>query len=210
VSRFVGILPDGLCLDFAAGIRARRRPIGCTFPPAQPVLEVFLAVPQGARWVPRSRGRGRGLQPPAAEEAVSDATRFRGGHPAGGRHDRGVGRTMPIAFARRNVSLLSAMKPGTISTHQDCRDRAQRPAARSSRAKPSFPSVLSISASFVPGQQRAPAARVTIAKQRQLSEERRQRDAVTVEFGTGEVTRFLQLSAPRRGHSHSRTRRPRR
>jgi len=33
------------------------------------------------------------------------------------------------------------------------------------------------------------------AKQRQLSQERRQRDAVTVEFGAGDVTRYVQLSA---------------
>jgi len=32
------------------------------------------------------------------------------------------------------------------------------------------------------------------AKQRQLSQERRQRDAVTVEFGAGDVTRYVQLS----------------
>jgi type VI secretion system protein ImpJ len=57
-----------------------------------------------------------------------------------------------------------------------------------------IPSVLSISASsFLVSSVRRLLALVT-AKQRQLSEERRQRDAVTVEFGAADVTRYLQLS----------------
>jgi len=58
-----------------------------------------------------------------------------------------------------------------------------------------IPSVLSISASsFLCSRVRRLLA-LMIAKQRQLSGERRQRDAVTVEFGAGDVTHYLQLSA---------------
>jgi len=61
VSRFVGILPDGLYLDFAAGDpeAPAARPIGTHFAPSQPVLEVFLACAQGARRGSQRRGRGQ-------------------------------------------------------------------------------------------------------------------------------------------------------
>jgi type VI secretion system protein ImpJ len=54
MSRFVGILPDGLHLGFEAGDAEApaARPIGAHFPPAQPVLEVFLAVPKERDGVP--------------------------------------------------------------------------------------------------------------------------------------------------------------
>jgi type VI secretion system protein ImpJ len=193
VSRFVGILPDGLQLAFEAGdVEApAARPIGTHFPPAQRVLEVFLAVPKERDGVPSVAAEATDSSEPAtgvrrtrfcaATRPVSDMT--------------GESADLPVAFARRNVSVLfgdearddfDSIKVGEIA----------RTASNTLVVSEAFvPSVLSISASsFLMGSVRRMVALMT-AKQRQLSDERRQRDAVTVEFGAADITRYLQLAA---------------
>jgi type VI secretion system protein ImpJ len=195
VSRFVGILPDGLCLDFAAGDpeAPAARPIGVHFPPAQPVLEVFLAVPKERDGVPSVAAEDADCSQPAAEEAVR-RTRFRAAtRPVGDM--TGESADMPIAFARRNVSLLFGDEARDDFDSIKIAEIARNASGALVASEAFIPSVLSISASSFLGSSVRRLLALTIAKQRQLSEERRQRDAVTVEFGTGEVTRFLQLSA---------------
>ena len=169
VSRFVGFLPDGLCLDFAAGDpeAPAARPLGAHFAPAQPVLEVFLAVPKERDGVPSVAAGTEGGNEPAAgvqrtrfsvaSRPVSDMT--------------GESADLPIAFARRNVSLLFG-----------------------DEARDDFDSIKIAEILRNASGVRRLLALMT-AKQRQLSQERRQRDAVTVEFGAGDVTRYVQLSA---------------
>jgi len=198
VSRFVGILPDGLCLDFAAGDpeAPAARPIGVHFPPAQPVLEVFLAVPKERDGVPSVAAEDADCSQPAAEEAVR-RTRFRAAtRPVGDM--TGESADMPIAFARRNVSLLFGDEARDDFDSIKIAEIARNASGALVASEAFIPSVLSISASSFLGSSVRRLLALTIAKQRQLSEERRQRDAVTVEFGTGEVTRFLQPHPDRR------------
>src|SRR5512141_390020 len=58
VSRFAGVLPDGLPLDFKAGDpeAPAARPIGPNFPAALPALEIYLAVPKEREGVPSVAG----------------------------------------------------------------------------------------------------------------------------------------------------------
>ena len=190
VSRFVGILPDGLYLDFAAGDPEAPavRPIDTHFAPSQPVLEVFLAVPKEREGVPSVAAEGGA---PAAEVR---RTRFLAAtRPVGAL--TGESADLPIAFARRNVSLLFGDEArddfDSIKIAEILRNASGVPVV----SEAFIPSVLSISASwFLVSSVRRLLALVT-AKQRQLSDERRQRDAVTVEFGAADITRYLQLTA---------------
>ena len=195
VSRFVGILPDGLYLGFADGDpeAPAARPIGAHFPPAQPVLEVFLAVPKERDGVPSVAAEGMGSGPPGAEDAVR-RTRFRAvTRPVGDM--TGEAADLPITFARRNVSVLFGDETRDDFDSIKMAEIVRNASGALSASEAFIPSVLSISASsFLVSSVRRLLALVT-AKQRQLSEERRQRDAVTVEFGAADVTRYLQLSA---------------
>jgi type VI secretion system protein ImpJ len=83
VSRFAGVLPDGLPLDFKAGDpeAPAARPIGANFPPALPALEVFLAVPKEREGVPSvaaemaATPRRRRARPPFARVSAAPARR---------------------------------------------------------------------------------------------------------------------------------------
>jgi type VI secretion system protein ImpJ len=195
VSRFVGILPEGLYLGFADGDpeAPAARPIGAHFAPAQPVLEVFLAVPKERDGVPSVAAAGTGGSPAAAEDGVQK-TRFRAAtRPVG--DITGESADLPIAFARRNVSVLFGDEARDDFDSIKIAEIVRNASGALSASEAFIPSVLSISASsFLVSSVRRLLALVT-AKQRQLSEERRQRDAVTVEFGAADVTRYLQLSA---------------
>jgi len=193
VGRFLGILPDGLYLGFAAGDpeAPAARAIGGHFPPAQAALEVYLAVPKERDGVPSVAAEAEGDDEPAvgmrrtrfsaATQAVGDMT--------------GESADQPISFARRNISVLFGDE---ARDDFDSVKIAEIVRTASNTLVPSeafVPSVLSISASsfLVSGVRRLLA--LMTAKQRQLSEERRQRDAVTVEFGAADITRYLQLAA---------------
>ena len=195
MSRFVGILPDGLYLGFEAGDAEAptARPIGAHFPPAQPVLEVFLAVPKERDGVPSIAAEAAGGGPFTAEDGVRRTRFVAASRPVGDM--TGESADLAIAFCRRNISVLFG------DESRDDFDSIKvaevvRTASNALAVSEAFvPSVLCISASpfLLSGVRRLLA--LMSAKQRQLSEERRQRDAVTVEFGSGDVTRYLQLSA---------------
>ena len=193
VSRFVGVLPDGLCLDFAAGdLEApAARPIGAHFPPAQPVLEVFLAVPKERDGVPSVAAEVTDGSEPAV--AVR-RTRFTAAtRPVGDM--TGESADLPLAFARRNISVLFGDEARDDFESIKIAEIVRNSSGALTPSEAYIPSVLSIAASsfLVSGVRRLLA--LMTAKQRQLSDERRQRDAVTVEFGSADVTRYLQLSA---------------
>ena len=193
MSRFVGILPDGLYLGFEAGDAEApaARPIGAHFPPAQPVLEVFLAVPKERDGVPSVAAEAADSSEPAAEVR---RTRFGAAtRPVGDM--TGESADLAIAFARRNVSVLFGAEARDDFDSIKVAEIVRNASGALTASEAFIPSVLSISASsfLVSGVRRLLA--LMTAKQRQLSEERRQRDAVTVEFGPGDITRYLQLSA---------------
>jgi type VI secretion system protein ImpJ len=152
------------------------------------MLEVFLAVPKERDGVPSVAAEGnapaaeaRRTRFVAATRPVVDLT--------------GESADLPMAFARRNVSLLFGDEARDDFDSIKIAEIVRNASGALVASEAFIPSVLSISASpFLCASVRRLLALMT-AKQRQLSQERRQRDAVTVEFGSGDVTRYLQLSA---------------
>jgi type VI secretion system protein ImpJ len=193
IGRFFGILPDGLYLGFEAGDAEApaARSIGSHFPPAQAALDVYLAVPKERDGVPSVAAEAKDGDEPtndarrtrfcAATQSVVDMT--------------GESADLPIAFARRNISVLFGDEGRDDFDSVKIAEIVRTAGNTLAPSEAFIPSVLSISASpfLMNGVRRLLA--LTTAKQRQLSEERRQRDAVTVEFGAADITRFLQLTA---------------
>jgi type VI secretion system protein ImpJ len=195
VSRFAGVLPDGLPLDFKAGDpeAPAARPIGANFPPALPALEVFLAVPKERDGVPSVAGEMPAeAKVPAGKAAIR--TRFRSA-------TRkivdmtGEAADLAMGFAQRNLTVLFGNESlddyDSIKIAEVVRD----PGGALMVSEAYIPPVLSIAASpfLMSAVQRLLA--LMAAKQRQLSAERAQRDSASIEFSANDVTRYLQLSA---------------
>jgi len=194
VSRFTGVLPDGLPLDFKAGDpeAPAARPIGTSFPPALPALEVYLGVPKEREGVPSVAAEMGDGKTPAGKAAIR--TRFRSSSQKIV-DMTGQAEDLVMAFAQRNLTVLFGNEArddyDSIKIAEVVRDAGG--ALLVSDAY--IPSVLTIAASpfLMSGVQRLLA--LMVAKQRQLSAERAQRDAASIEFGANDVTRYLQLSA---------------
>jgi len=195
VSRFSGVLPDGLPLDFKAGDpeAPAARPIGANFPPALSALEVFLAVPKEREGVPSVAAELAGDgKAPAGKAAIR--TRFRSASQKIV-DMTGEAADLTMAFAQRNLTVLFGNEArddyDSIKIAEVVRDAGG--ALLVSEAY--IPSVLTIAASpfLMSGVQRLLA--LMVAKQRQLSAERQQRDSASIEFGANDVTRYLQLSS---------------
>ena len=195
VSRFAGVLPDGLPLDLKAGDpeAPAARPIGANFPPALPALEVFLAVPKEREGVPSVAGE----VPAEAKVPTSKAairTRFR----SASRKIvdmTGEAADLAMAFAQRNLTVLFGNESlddyDAIKIAEIVRD----PGGALMVSDAYIPPVLTIAASpFLMGAVQRLLA-LMAAKQRQLSAERAQRDSASIEFSANDVTRYLQLSA---------------
>jgi len=195
LSRFAGVLPDGLPLDFKSGDpeAPAARPIGANFPPALAALEVFLAVPKEREGVPSVAGEvAAEAKSPAGKAAIR--TRFR----SASRKIvdmTGEAADLTMAFAQRNLTVLFGNESlddyDSIKIAEIVRD-----AGGALLVSDAFiPPVLSIAASpFLMGAVQRLLA-LMAAKQRQLSAERAQRDSASIEFGANDVTRYLQLSA---------------
>ncbi len=194
VNRFAGVLPDGLPLDFKAGDpeAPAARPIGASFPAALPALEVFLAVPKEREGVPSVAAETGDGKAPAGKAAIR--TRFRSASQKivdmTGQAD-----DLSMAFAQRNMTILFGNE---VRDDYDSIKIAEvvRDAGGALLVSDAYiPSVLTIAASpfLMSAVQRLLA--LMVAKQRQLSAERAQRDSASIEFGANDVTRYLQLSA---------------
>jgi type VI secretion system protein ImpJ len=186
VSRFTGVLPDGLFLSFEAGDPEcpPARPLEGHFPPALPAVEVFLGVPL-ERETGASVARA-GVAPSGARTRFTTVDRAIA-------DNLGEAADLEVSFAQRNVSLLFGDEPRedfrTVKVAEIVRDGAGALALNDVFVPP----VLRLGASsFLVAQTRRLLSQL-VARQRQLSEERRQRDASTVEFAAHDVTRFLLL-----------------
>jgi type VI secretion system protein ImpJ len=189
VARFQGVLPDGTALSFqtADAEAPASRAVGAHFAPAQPALDVFLALPKERRGVPS-------IAPENTDAADFRRARF-----------RAVSRTVDdlsgesaeqsIVFAQRNLSILFGDEPSDDFDTIKIAEITRTPSGALALNQTFIPPLLCCSASpFLMTHLRRLLALVT-AKQRQLSQERQQRDAASVEFGANEVTRYLQLAA---------------
>jgi type VI secretion system protein ImpJ len=192
VTRFVGTLPDGQYLAFEGGDPEcpPTRPIGAHFAPTRSACDIYLGLPKEREGVPsisddsdsdvaastkRARARFRSVS-----RAVPDQV----GHAA----------DLNMAFAHRNCVILfddesrddfDVMKIGEI-----VRDGRGGLVVNEAYIPPSLR--IDSSAFLMAGVRRLLA--LMVAKQRQLAGDRRQRDGAHIEFGAGDITRFLQLS----------------
>ncbi len=187
VTRFVGVLPDGLFLSFEGGDAeaAPSRAIEGHFPAAQSVLEVFLATPKERDGVPSVLQDGAATRVQrtrfrATTRPVTDLT--------------GQGAELAMAFAQRNVGILFGDEPKDDYDLIKIAEVARNGAGALIVNEAYIPPILRIGASpfLTSGLRRLLA--LAVSRQRQLSDERRQRDKVSVEFSSNDVTRYLQLN----------------
>lgn len=191
--RFCGVLPDGLPLDLKAGDpeAPAARPIGANFPPALPALEVYLALPKEREGVPSVAAEMGDGRPPgkgairtrfrSASQKIVDMT--------------GEAGDLTMAFAQRNLTILFGNESREDYTAIKVAEIVRDAGGALLVSDAYIPSVLTIAASpFLMGAVQRLLA-LMVAKQRQLSAERAQRDSASIEFGANDVTRYLQLSA---------------
>ena len=193
VTKFVGILPDGLFLGFEGGDPEcpPARPVGANFPPTQPACDVYLGVPKEREGVPsvsaeeNATGPGRSTKSARARfraisRTVSDLT--------------GNAADLSMAFAHRNTVILFGGE-----SREDFETVKIAEVVRDGRG------ALIINETYIPPTPRIDASpflmgrvrhilALLVTKQRQLAGDRRQRDGASIEFAAGDVTRFLQLS----------------
>jgi type VI secretion system protein ImpJ len=192
LSRFAGVLPGGLPLEFgeADAENPPARPIESHFASKATALDVYLAVPlehDGAPNCAPASGAEGGVTAAArtrfvsTNREISDAT-------------AGTG-AVQVAFAQRNVTILfgderrddfEALKVAEIT-----RDKSGALVV----AEQYIPPCLRIGGSpfIIHGLRRLLTLMLT--KQRALADMRRERQGATVEFSAGDVTRFLLLNA---------------
>lgn len=186
LSRFAGVLPDGLPVTFERGqpeLPAARLVEG-HFPATQTVLDVYLGVPKERSHVESYGGTaarpGVNARFTPVKRPVSDL--------------QAATSIIPIGFAQRNVTILFGTEPrddyDAIKIAELARDKS---------------GALVIVDGYIPPCLRADASpylmdevrkllRLLLAKQRQLTARRRHRDASSLEFGPSDVKLYLELS----------------
>lgn len=186
VQRFAGVLPDGLYLSFdqADAEMPPARPLEGHFGPTRKVLEVFLGVPREREGSEnyaldgKPRGRARFV---SVARTVRDMTTSSS--------------ETQLPFAQRNVVLLFGDEPRedfeAMKVAEIVRDAAGGPIVRDTFV----PSCLRVGASPVLVEGLKRILTLAVAKQKILSDARREREGSTVEFGAADVTRYLLVSA---------------
>jgi type VI secretion system protein ImpJ len=192
VTKFVGILPDGLPLAFEGKDPEcpPTRPIADHFPPSNPHCEVYLAVPKEREGIPSVSIE----HAPGAKESTKAArARF-----------RAVSRTVAdmtgsaadlnMSFARRNAVVLFGDEPREDYDAVKIAEIVRDGTGAFLPGEAYIPPVLRVDASpfLMAGVRRLLA--LMVSKQRQLAGNRNQRGGATIEFNAGDVTRFLQLN----------------
>jgi type VI secretion system protein ImpJ len=188
VLRFAGVFPDGLALAFgendaeAPPVRA----IGDHFPPQARSVDVWLAIPRERDGVPAYAEEGIEAGPvrtrfTIATRPLQDATQ--------------PGATASVAWARPNAVVLLGAESREDHEAIKIAEVVRTPAGPYALADGYVPPVLRVGAStWLAGALRALLARLH-AKQRELSEGRRSRDASSADLSGADVSRLLQMFA---------------
>ncbi len=179
---FAGVLPDGTVLDLGArdSELPPARPI--SFPPTQQSVRVYLGVPRERdginNYAAASGGRERYV---LEHRPIGDAANS--------------GTSVEVALARRNVVFLIGDEPRQDMECVPIVEVTRDETGAFTLVEPFVPPVLRIDASpfLISGLRRI--LRLMTARQRSLSESRRERDAASVEFVAQDVSRYLLLSA---------------
>ena len=192
LSRFVGVLPDGLFVGFEAGDAEcpPSRPIGGHFPPTQQSMDVYLGIPKEREGVPSiadERVAGAGTSTKAARaryrvasRQVADLT--------------GTAADLQVPFAHRASVVLFGDETREDYDAMKIAEVVRDGSGALLINETYIPPALRIDASdFLMGGVRR-LLTLMVSKQRLLAGDRRQRGGSNIEFNTGDVTRFLQLS----------------
>lgn len=199
VTNFVGILPDGTYVAFETGDPEcpPARPIGAHFSPTVASCDVFLGLPKEREGVPSistEQSAGDGLTPTTSSTSTKAVrARFRAISRAVSDLTGNAG-DLSIAFAHRNTAVLFGDEPrddfDAIKIAEIVRDGRGALLANETYIPPTMR--IDTAPFLMAGVRRLLALMVT--KQRQLAGDRRHRDGSSIEFNTGDISRFLQLS----------------
>lgn len=184
VSVFEGVMPDGtpVVVDANEPEAPPARAIEPSFSPTQKALDVYLALPRERDGAP-SYGETAGS---ARHTIVTRTIRDAGGSAP----------DHPVTFGQRNLTLLFGNEAGTgdfeaIKIAEVVRDARGALAFNERYVAPA----LRLEAAPVIGAGLRRLLALLVAKHRDLARARRQGEGSSVEFGSGDITRFLQLSA---------------
>lgn len=178
------IMPDGLVIHCQSGDPELppSRPVEGHFPHTQDVLEVYVAVPRERDGVANyARSQGGRHRFVIANRTVSDLT--------------GEGSSLEVSFGQRNVQLLFGAEPKddfiVLKVAEIARDASGNLALNDAY----IPPLLRIEASpfILAGMRRI--LRLMATRRRALAEAARERGDATVEYNSGDITRFLLLNA---------------
>jgi type VI secretion system protein ImpJ len=198
VTKFVGILPDGLYVGFESGDPEcpPARPVGAHFAPTQPSCDVYLGLPKEREGVPSVVAEQLiGSAASSAKPASTQSARARFRSVSRNMADMtGTAADLSIGFAHRNTVVLFGDE-----SREDFDAIKIAEIVRDGRG------ALLVNETYIPPTMRIDTApflmggvrrllSLMVTKQRQLSGDRRQRDGASIEFNAGDITRFLQLS----------------
>jgi type VI secretion system protein ImpJ len=183
LTRFAGVLPDGLPVTFEDGDPGAPAPraIAERFPPTARDVDVYLAVPREREGVPAFSESVQGSPSRflSASRPVRDAA--------------GAGGTVPVSFARPNVQFLLGDEPRDDFDTLRVARLVRNAAGQFALAESFLPPCLRLSAAprLVAGVREVLAR--AVAKQRDLMETRRNRDFASGEVTGPDLVRLLQL-----------------
>lgn len=194
VTKFVGILPDGLYIGVEGGDPEcpPARPVGAHFPPTQSSCDVYIAVPKEREGVPsvaaEQMGPGGGPGSTKAARARFRAVNRSVADLTGNAAD------LAMAFAHRNAVVLFSDESredfDAVKVAEIVRDGRGTLIVNETYIPPT-PRIDT--SPFLMGRVRHVLG-MLVSKQRQLAGDRNQRGGASIEFSAGDVTRFLQLS----------------
>jgi type VI secretion system protein ImpJ len=199
LTRFLGVLPDGLLISFEDGDPESppARPIEASFfPPTRQILEIYLGAAREREGVPSVSAEESAPRSAAPRDKSANGTPPRTRYRMASRSVgdlTGEGAELAMAFAQRNLALFLGDEPrddfDTIKIAEVVRGGSGTLVLNETF----IPPLLRIDASpfMMEGAGRLLALMTT--RQRQLAEERRHRDGATVEFNANDITRYLQL-----------------
>ncbi len=182
VLRFAGVLPDGLVVSFDDGDPEAPPPraVADHFPPAARSVDVFLAVP-----------RERDGVSAFAEDASSQARFAVSSRPI--EDATAPGAPLQVSVARPNVVVLFADESREDHESIKIAELVRAPAGHPAVAETYVPPALKVGASpWLLGRLREVTTRL-VARQREIADMRRSREAGSGEMSAQDVIRSLQL-----------------
>jgi type VI secretion system protein ImpJ len=182
VLRFAGVLPDGLVLTFEEGDAeaVQARPVAEHFPPTARSLDVFLAV-----------ARARDGVPTFADESAAARVRFAYGSRSL-EDATAPGQQVSVPMARPNALVLFGDESRDDHEVVKIAELARDGTGKAVLVDGYVPPALKIGASpWLVARVREVMTRL-VAKQRELAEMRRQREAAAADMSPAEVSRLVQ------------------